>query len=513
MPRSSSARLQLYAVAAALILIAGWRITYKVAFLGFEFFPDQKAEVWTIETRVQFDAPGGPVHLSLAVPEDGSGFRLMREDIASAGYGYYIDETEGNRRLIWTNDEAKGPQTLYYRAVVYDTFGAEQLIEARRRPPVEDVFWEEPYGSAARSVILSARDRSADTSSFARQLFKILHSEVPPPEANLLRQAAGTNMTKYDLELMLLHGAGIPARIARGIELRSGPRWQPLADLVDVYTDEGWQLFDPRTGRTGVPENFILMQRGETSVLDVRGGRNSSLRVSVIKSVRPAESLIPQRAQSLDTRFLDLSVLGLPVEVQTVYKLLSMIPLGIVIVVIFRNLIGIQTSGTFMPVLIALALLKTHLVQGMILFAIVIAAGLAVRAYLSRMNLLLVPRTAAAVIVVIITMMALSVASFHLGFGSGLNITYFPVIVLAWTIERASILWEEEGARNALRQLGASFLVAAAVQLCISSEAVQHLLFTFNELNLVFLAAVLLLGTYTGYRLTELRRFQPAVEE
>jgi hypothetical protein len=37
---------------------------------------------------------------------------------------------------------------------------------------------------------------------------------------------------------------------------------------------------------------------------------------------------------------------------------------------------------------------------------------------------------------------------------------------------------------------------------------VQHLAFVFPELLLVVLAAMLLLGRYTGYRLSELVRFR-----
>jgi hypothetical protein len=34
-------------------------------------------------------------------------------------------------------------------------------------------------------------------------------------------------------------------------------------------------------------------------------------------------------------------------------------------------------------------------------------------------------------------------------------------------------------------------------------------MFAFNEFNLVIMFVVMLLGTYTGYRLTELTRFLP----
>ena len=37
-------------------------------------------------------------------------------------------------------------------------------------------------------------------------------------------------------------------------------------------------------------------------------------------------------------------------------------------------------------------------------------------------------------------------------------------------------------------------------------------MFAFNEWNLVILFVVMLLGTYTGYRLTELKRFAPVAK-
>ena len=46
----------------------------------------------------------------------------------------------------------------------------------------------------------------------------------------------------------------------------------------------------------------------------------------------------------------------------------------------------------------------------------------------------------------------------------------------------------------------------------MTNRVVEYLTFNFPELLLVNLAFILLLGQYTGYRLTELRRFQPIAE-
>ena len=46
----------------------------------------------------------------------------------------------------------------------------------------------------------------------------------------------------------------------------------------------------------------------------------------------------------------------------------------------------------------------------------------------------------------------------------------------------------------------------------MSYKAVEHLIFVFPELLLVLLAATLLLGRYTGFRLMDLYRFKALAE-
>jgi len=174
-----------------------------------------------------------------------------------------------------------------------------------------------------------------------------------------------------------------------------------------------------------------------------------------------------------------------------------------------RNVIGIATLGTFMPVLIALSFFEINNIAAALgLFAIVIGVGLYFRFLLSRLNLLVVPRVAACVVIVTLLMMLMSVVGYHLGYPGGVQITLFPMIILAWTIERMSILWEEEGFKEVFRQGGGSLLVAVLSYLVMTNRVVEHLTFNFPELTLSLLAIILLLGKYTGYRLSELYRFR-----
>ena len=53
-----------------------------------------------------------------------------------------------------------------------------------------------------------------------------------------------------------------------------------------------------------------------------------------------------------------------------------------------------------------------------------------------------------------------------------------------------------------------SLLVAAVAYLIMEIAWLEHLIFVFPELLLLVVAAALLVGRYTGYRLLELRRFR-----
>lgn len=110
-----------------------------------------------------------------------------------------------------------------------------------------------------------------------------------------------------------------------------------------------------------------------------------------------------------------------------------------------------------MPVLIAVAFVQTQLLPGIIGFLLIVGTGLIIRGYLSKLNLLLVSRISAVIITVILIISIFTIVSFNIGLTQGLTITFFPMIILSWTIERMSILWEEEGAKEVFMQGAAHY--------------------------------------------------------
>ena len=140
---------------------------------------------------------------------------------------------------------------------------------------------------------------------------------------------------------------------------------------------------------------------------------------------------------------------------------------------------------------------------------LVVGVGLIMRSYLSRLNLLLVPRIASVLVFVIIIYAAIGILSFKMGWDWGLKVTFFPMIILSWTIERMSILWDEEGGHEVFIQSVGSLLTASLAYLLMSNSTIADTIFLFPEILLIVLAVIIAIGSYSGYRLSDLRRFEP----
>jgi hypothetical protein len=101
----------------------------------------------------------------------------------------------------------------------------------------------------------------------------------------------------------------------------------------------------------------LLFQRGGQSLLDVEGGTDSSVKFSIQKSITSTMNLASRRAKlGKKANWFDYSVYNLPLAQQNTLKWLSVFPIGILLVVLLRNVIGIQTMGTFTPMLLSIAL-------------------------------------------------------------------------------------------------------------------------------------------------------------
>ncbi|MEP3561194.1 MAG: inactive transglutaminase family protein [Marinobacter sp.] len=490
-------------VAVFLLITAGLSVaTWRHFEMGIPWMTGEQQPVWMVEARVDFQGYGESAQVNLHVPQQPPGFRILTEQAASPGYGFSILENNGSRRAEWTKREVTGPQTPYFKTqFVPDDSIVQQ--PPKRPPQPQTVFWEEPQATAVRELLSQATERSSSPESLTRELITLMQPDNRTQNSTMLV----SDENYLQILVRMLNHAGIAARTADALKLEDARRRQHLVPFIQIYNGERWLTFDPRTAEQGVPEHLLLWRQGSESLLDVVGGDNSQVSFSMLRQTIPALQLAAREAAS--NGLSALSFYQLPIEEQSMFRMLLLLPIGALMVAFMRMVIGVRTSGTFMPVLIAVAFVQTTLVPGLIAFLSVVAIGLLLRGYLSSLNLLLVSRISALIILVIFITAGLSIVGYQMGFNTGMTVTFFPTVIIAWTIERMSILWEEEGPREVAVQGAGSLFVAICAYLAMSRPLAGHLTFNFPELHLVILGLILLMGQYTGYKLSELRRFNP----
>jgi hypothetical protein len=494
-----------------LTLIGSTVFLYKALVLNFPLVPEVRSDIWEVETHLTFVSDNKPIKVSMNLPRNSRRFAIVNENFISRGYGVNVVAEDLRRKVHWSIRKARGAQNLYYRASVRRMDrDIPQKIPKGSGPEKPDI--QGANREASEALVSEAREKSADIDGIVIELLHRLNNPRPGDNATLLLGKKTSVLKKVDLSVQLLAFAGIHARSVHGIRLEDQKRNSTIIHWLEIYDQKQWVSYDPVTGKQGVPEDYLVWWRGMEPLVESQGTKNLAATVSVSRSKEPAIQAVLETGEMKKPFLLDFSLFSLPIETQSVYHVILLLPVGVLLLVILRNVIGIRTFGTFMPVLIALAFRETQLAWGLFLFTTLIALGLGIRLYLAHLKLLVVPRLAAILIIVIFLMALFSILTHKLGLERGLSVALFPMVILTMTIERMSIVWEELGVLDTLQQGAWTLAAAVLAYMVMTIGYIEHLVFVFPELLLILLAGMLLLGRYAGFRLLELPRFRALVK-
>lgn len=502
-----SSKHQLWIIVSLLIGIGTSAAIYKNRVLGFPFLPDKDALVWTVEAAISFTAYGDPVEVSMNRPYEENNMTVMDTDGTAPGYTFEMEKN----RVVWRSEKAEGAQKILLRTKAYRKDFDNGKTDALPEENAPQIFGE-ALEEAAKAIVDESIQGNGGAIQITKRLLNSLNSPDNPYARRLLEQADDFG-GKINLAKSLLQLAGIQCRFTKGLWLGESEKNQQLKGYIEVFEEDSWVFINPRTGEIENKQDILIWQHNDESLLELVGGKDGKIKFSTVSGKVPTRRAAVEHGKYKGSPFIDFSIYSLPVAEQNTFKLLLLVPIGALVVVVLRNLVGIATSGTFMPILLAMVLLQTSLLSGIALFIVVVGIGLILRSYLSHLNLLLVPRISAVLVFVILIYIAISVIGIQLEVEAGLQVTFFPMIILSWTIERMSILWEEEGPRDVLIQGGGSLLSASVIYLVMENGFINHLVYYFPELLLVVLAVIIMIGSYSGYRLTELRRFEPLIKK
>ncbi len=310
---------------------------------------------------------------------------------------------------------------------------------------------------------------------------------------------------KSRLFVALARTAGIPARLVGGLILQPGKK-RTSHQWVEAYVGGHWVPFGPTNHHFAtLPANYLVLYRGDESLF-----RHSS-DINFDYAFETSSTLAPSPTALRSARLFDIwalfTRLGLPL---TLLRTLIMLPLGALVVVLFRNVVGLPTFGTFLPALIAAAAAESGIAWGMAGIILLVGTVAIVRLLVHRLNLLHSPTLGILLAAVTATMLLIAALAEHFDIPALARVTLFPLAVTAIAAERFFLSLTEQGASTALKELSGTLVVIFCCHVVMNSVALQLVVIGFPEVLLLAVAANVYLGRWVGMRVSEYLRFRHA---
>jgi 7 transmembrane helices usually fused to an inactive transglutaminase/Transglutaminase-like superfamily len=483
-----------------------WRLTYDVNFesrpggaevylaLPFETrYIELLEENWNhlgLEADLRTWAPSGTRRLALSTQQDRefdvvtATFVLRLSPRGSGGGQPVLESLTGDARSRYTRTE-EGIQVQ--SDVVQDTIQAlpdEGETDAER---VQDIF------EYCRRTIRSDAEAVHDDAVMA------------------LTNKSGTALGRSRSMVALCRAIKIPARLVTGFEIQERSNAQPRV-WVEVFLNQSWVPFDLEYGYSQtLPIDYLPVRRGGDLIVFPD-------KLTPVQSIDPSFSIVRLRPDERvllteirrPTQIFDLT--RLPVPMHNVMSLLLLLPFGALITAIMRNVVGIQTFGTFAPALLAMSFIFADWETGLAILIVVVTAGLVGRGFLEKLRLLMVPRLSIILTTVILCVVFGVSLLDYLGLTPSAQAVLLPLVILTIMIERFYVTSEEDGWMFAMQLAIGTLVVAALCYLVLGWEEIGRQVLIYPEVHFLTIAVFIIVGRYAGYRLTELWRFRDMVE-
>lgn len=515
---------------------------HKLTTSSIPLLPNQAFNSWYVETKVSLNSEQLgleseeelPTTIQFHLPQSSPRYEIVNEDFINEGFDRQIQtKNSSNRVAVFTRDDGTVGDFLFYRAMIRRKPGVKpgtedvpisgrrlidkQLVKfGENTARVRDNLKENPPTAEIKALLNEAKKQSSDAAkeplsdrlSFATKIYQLaLNTD------DIRVQAISRNLrveeSTPELAAFLLNQANVPARVGNGILLRDKEVYSTdFIQWLEVQEGNQWLAFDPIDLSFREQDRYLTWWYGSDRVLQAEGADNIALEVVVQPNTDNGLTQAIWEGERASNTLLEYSLFKLPLATQRVFQVLVLVPIGALIISLLHQMIGLKTFGTFTPILIAISFRAIGLIVGIPLFVLVVIIGLLIRGYLNRLQLLIVPRLAAILTATVLIVGLIAIVMEHFGVRMGLSISLFPIVILAMTIERAALMWEENGPTETIIAGLGTVLAAVVGYFCIINAYVQHWAFAFPELLLIVLGVNILVGRYNGYKLIEYFRFR-----
>ncbi|MBI5688273.1 MAG: hypothetical protein HZC54_24640 [Verrucomicrobia bacterium] len=476
--------------------------------------------LWRLTYTVKFQTEKAGARLSAAFPFDSAHCRVFRQNVLHPEL-----QPERLRSPLMASREIDlltlqpGEQSMTARFDIH--LSRRARFRANDQEPVLSTQARAEWLRSDKMVqadnpvvaetLQNIRRDTPESGDLVRRLFEFCHNQIaageegaPSDALGTLQKQAGTPLGRARALVALCRANKTPARVVTGFVMEENDSLKPRV-WVEVWSGKRWEPYEPENGfARELPYNYLAVRRDGGEVVRLTRGSGLETQFAALR-LPPGPGAGRPKHGSL-VALADLT--RLPLEMHEVLSLILLLPIGGLVTAFFRTIVGIRTFGTFTPTLIALSFVFADWRTGVFVFVFVLLAGLVSRAFLDRLKLLMVPRLSTVLTLVVLCIIFCVSLLDMLRLTPGAQAVLLPMVILTMTIERFYLTSEEDGTGFALQLLAGTVVVALCCYVVLRWGAVGRFLFAFPEAHLITIAALILMGRYTGYRLSELLRFR-----
>ncbi len=504
---------------AALLVVPLALFAYKVFWLDYRLAELLPSTQYRVNVEMSLDGHSGGVRVRTFSPLSDA-HQSLSEEASNAGEAFrFSSETDGlNRVVVWTGSSVPDQTRIHYafsvltKTLEYALDPALPVPESYPESIATELRPTDKIQVDSPEVRLAVDQLGADRGSVTERLQKIFDFTAglgtrpfkgTTDALTALRLGEASCNGKSRLFAALARAAGIPTRLVGGLLLTAGEK-RTSHQWVESYIGGHWVPFDVTNRHFArLPAQHLVLYRGDEALFshsaDINFDYSFAATTKLVPSPRVRETFGAFNVWELFAR------LKLPFSL---LRSLLMLPLGALIVVFFRNVVGVPTFGTFLPALLAAAAGETGPYWGIVSVLIVASAVVLARMLIQQFRLLHSPTLAILLAVVVMAMLGTVFVADRFGLEQLARTSYFPIAVMAIASERLYLTLVEQGRSQALKHLSGTLLVVLACYVVMNSLAMQVLMSGFPEMLLVVIAANIYLGRWVGVRVSELFRFR-----
>ena len=506
-------RFQVKTIGVILFFIGIASVIYKTQFLNLPIMPRVNYDTWSVTYDVE-------------LIRDRENINLRIPNILSRDHQNVETKETRKKEIVLKGDYKKGT-----------AFTQDYSIHFRKYPRRSDInldkYSKNSEDSSDKAKISELYGRLTKTNTSKREFIKstelYILNEISKTKEDVgsIKKAIVTESASLKEKALLYHylmlRKGIPSRVLAGINLNSkalqkiSTSVKSTISLVNqVFIGTRWHTtsFDSEEGEIDLTRYVVI---SDDYLKYEKFFNHSTLKISFLVTpgaVSGADGISFNKLLKEKSAFYSsFNLFSFPNELQRFYFYILIIPFGALILAFFRNIVGVKTFGIFMPILLGLFLASSTFVYGMMTLFIVIILGLVERYILDKFYLLAVPRLSIILTLIVMLFLGMGILSVNFDIFKSYMFSGVPIVILAVFVETLSVQLLEEGIVKSLPPILGTLFIAIISYALYQLLYVRVILFSHPELLISIIGLLILIGSYHGYRISELIRFKSFIEE